>query len=185
MSRPIARPAPRRIGPRARGCIMFFEACRLRAYRCSAGKWTIGWGNTFYEDGRAVRAGDVITRERAEQLFENLLPAYERAVEAALQGAPASAAQFGALVSLGWNIGTGALRGSTLIRLHNAGQYAAAADQFPRWNRSAGQVTFGLVRRRAVERLLYLNDLDRFDEQLRLRRAGRDLEADRLAGVSR
>ena len=45
-----------------------FEGCRLKAYKCPAGIWTIGYGNTFYEDGMKVKEGDVITQERAESL---------------------------------------------------------------------------------------------------------------------
>lgn len=175
----------RRIGPRARASLHFFESFRERAYRCPAGIPTIGWGNTFYPDGRPVRMGDRVTRAEGDALFEAILPRFEDGVHRALHGAPATAAQFGGLVGLAWNVGIGAVAGSTLMRLHRAGQIAEAAAQFPRWNRSAGRVEHGLVRRRAVERLLYLNDLSRFDEALALYKAGRAAQADAMLGIAR
>ena len=50
--------------------IKSFEGCKLKAYQCSAMKWTIGYGNTFFEDGTPVVAGNAISQEKAEQLFE-------------------------------------------------------------------------------------------------------------------
>jgi len=50
-----------------------FEGCKLKAYKCPAGIWTIGYGNTQYENGKAVKEGDIITLERAEQLLEIIL----------------------------------------------------------------------------------------------------------------
>ena len=52
--------------------IQEFEGLRLSAYRCSAGVPTIGYGNTRYEDGKLVKMGDRITKERAESLFRLL-----------------------------------------------------------------------------------------------------------------
>jgi hypothetical protein len=69
---------------------------------------------------------------------------------------PVTSNQFSALVSLAYNVGIGALRGSTLLRLLNARDYAGAANQFPRWNRGGGRVLPGLVKRRAAERDLFL-----------------------------
>lgn len=175
----------KRIGPRATAAIQHFEGCALRAYRCPAGRWTIGWGNTYYEDGSPVRPGDSITRDRAEALFTAVVHQYERGAEAALQGSPATAAQFGALVSLGWNIGLAALGRSILMRMHRAGQIEAAAAQFERWRFAGGRPEFGLVRRRAVERRLYLNDLPGFDRALALYRDGQAGAADRFLGISR
>ena len=45
-----------------------FEGCRLKAYKCPANVWTIGFGNTFYENGEKVKEGDVITQQRADEL---------------------------------------------------------------------------------------------------------------------
>ncbi len=50
--------------------IKSFEGCKLKAYQCSAKKWTIGYGNTFFEDGTPVKIGDAITQDKAEKMFE-------------------------------------------------------------------------------------------------------------------
>jgi lysozyme len=54
--------------------IKSFEKCKLEAYRNDPKEpWTIGWGNTFYEDLAAVRRGDKITQSRADSLFGIIL----------------------------------------------------------------------------------------------------------------
>lgn len=70
--------------------------------------------------------------------------------------APLSQNQWDALMSFTYNLGAANLESSTLRRLLNAGNYAAAAEQFARWNKAGGQVLAGLVRRRAAERDLFL-----------------------------
>jgi lysozyme len=69
---------------------------------------------------------------------------------------PVDQMQFDALVSIFYNAGVEALSTSTLVRLLNARDYAGAAAQFPRWNKSNGMVLKGLQRRREAERLLFL-----------------------------
>jgi len=64
--------------------------------------------------------------------------------------------QFDALVSFVFNLGCGAFSGSTLLRLLNAGETAAAAQQFVRWDQAGGHVLEGLLRRREAERDLFL-----------------------------
>lgn len=61
-------------------------------------------------------------------------------------------------MSLAYNIGVSAFRGSTLLRLLNVSQYQAASDEFPRWNKAGGKVLPGLVKRRAAERALFLGE---------------------------
>ncbi|MCK2118973.1 lysozyme, partial [Pseudomonas juntendi] len=58
--------------------------------------------------------------------------------------------------SFTYNLGAANLESSTLRRLLNSGDYAGAADQFPRWNKAGGKVLAGLTRRRAAERDLFL-----------------------------
>jgi lysozyme len=65
--------------------------------------------------------------------------------------------QFDALVDFVFNVGAGNFRSSTLLRLLNAGNFAAAADQFSRWTQAAGKTMPGLVKRRAAERALFLS----------------------------
>lgn len=131
------------------------EGCRLRAYRCPAGVPTIGWGET---DG--VRMGMVWTQEEADRRFLSSLQDFTNQVQGMLTEY-ASQQQLGALVSLAYNIGTGALRKSTVLRQHNAGNPDAAARAFALWNKARvrGVLTElkGLTRRRASEAALYLS----------------------------
>ncbi|MBP8236036.1 MAG: lysozyme, partial [Rhizorhabdus sp.] len=53
-------------------------------------------------------------------------------------------------MSFAYNVGVGALRGSTLLRKLNAGDFAGAAEQFLVWNKAGGKVLAGLVKRRAA-----------------------------------
>ena len=50
-----------------------FEGCKLTAYKCPAGKWTIGWGSTFYMDGTPVREGDKITQADADIMLQKIV----------------------------------------------------------------------------------------------------------------
>ena len=130
------------------------EGLRLRAYLCPAGVWTIGRGTTVYPDGRKVRPGDKCTPEQADEYKAHDVARFERAVESIVR-VPLTGNQFSALVSFAYNCK--GWEGSTLIRMLNAGDYAGAANQFPRWNRGGGRVLPGLVKRRAAERDLFLS----------------------------
>ncbi|QAU22876.1 lysozyme [Dyella sp. M7H15-1] len=128
-----------------------FEGCRLTAYRCPVGIWTVGYGHT----GPDVHEGTVITQADADRLLsERLRKEFEPGVSAAVT-VPLEPDQFDALVSLAYNIGLGNLRSSTLLRKLNAGDYAGAAAQFDVWNKAGGSVLPGLVNRRSVERQLF------------------------------
>lgn len=131
------------------------EGLRLDAYLCPAGVPTIGYGHT----GPDVRLGDHVSEEEAEALLRDDLVAFSDGVDDLLtvdvEGNP-----FSALVCFAYNVGLEALRKSTLLRLANAGDVAAAADQFLRWNKAAGKVLPGLTQRRAAERLLFLTPGD-------------------------
>lgn len=129
-----------------------FEGLHLQPYLCPAGVPTIGYGATFYENGRRVSLKDpAITRERAEQLLQHqirtrFLPAARRLCP----GADTSG-RVGALIDFAFNLGEGNLAASTLRRKVNAGDWDEVAYQFMRWNRAGGVVLRGLTRRRAAE----------------------------------
>lgn len=143
------------INPATRSLIRRFEGCRLRAYQCSAKKWTIGWGNTFYEDGSSVKQGDVITQERADRLFVILLDQFAAQLRPLIT-ARVNDNQFGALLSFAYNAGVGAFRNSTLRRLVNTNRDSNLIRlEFAKWNRAGGQVLAGLTRRRTAEADLY------------------------------
>ena len=139
----------RTIGTSGLAIIKQFEGCKLTAYRCPAGKLTIGYGST----GPHVKAGMKISQDRAEALLGEDLKRFEAAVA---RNAPlATAGQFDAMVSLAFNIGTTAFAKSTLLRKHKAKDYAGAQAEFHRWNKADGKVLAGLVTRRAAEAKLY------------------------------
>jgi lysozyme len=139
----------RHIGPKGLALIKRNEGLRLKAYRCPAGIPTIGYGST----GAHVHMGMTITEEEAEALLRRDLERFERGVsEMAGEMTPG---QFSALVSFAFNLGIEALRKSTLLRKHLAGDYAGAALEFAKWNRGGGRVLPGLVTRRADEAELY------------------------------
>lgn len=131
------------------GLVKSFEGCELKAYLCPAGIWTIGYGRTTN-----VKRGDTCTQAQADAWLVQEYDAVEKKVKALVK-VSLTANQLGALVSFAYNVGTGALGSSTLLRLLNAGDYAGAADQFARWNKAAGRVLAGLSRRREAEAALF------------------------------
>ena len=126
------------------------------AYRCPAGIWTIGWGET---DG--VRPGDRCSKAQADAWLLEDLQERVRAVRDLCRREP-SPNELGALVVLAYNIGLAGLARSTVLRQHNAGNSQAAARAFALWNKAkdpaTGQlrVLDGLTSRRARESALYL-----------------------------
>jgi lysozyme len=127
------------------------EGCELTAYQDSVGVWTIGYGHT----GPDVSAGLRITQDQAEALLRQDLEKFQDGVDDLL-GADTSDNQFGAMVSLAFNIGLGHFKTSSVLREHNAGHTQTAADAFLLWNKAGGKELKGLTRRRAEERGLYL-----------------------------
>ena len=130
------------------------EGCRLKAYKCPAGVWTVGWGETDN-----VTARTTVSQEQADQLFLDSLLEYSARVRALCTVQPTEN-ELGALVSLAYNIGIDALAKSTPLRQHNAGDTQAAARAFALWNkarvRGMLQPLPGLTARRAAEAALYL-----------------------------
>jgi lysozyme len=115
-----------------------FEGFSGVAYLCSAKKATIGYGNTFWEDGTPVKIGDQISKERAETLLKHVVDNFSVAVEVDIK-IEVTQNQFDALVSLAYNIGLGAFKNSTLLRQLNRGNFVGASQEFLRWNKSNGK----------------------------------------------
>ena len=133
-----------------------YEGLVLDAYLCPAKVPTIGYGNTFYEDGSKVKMGDKITKERAIELFENILEKNFASQVKRLIKSRVTNNQFSALVSFAYNVGVGNLKRSTLLKLVNSNPNdPAIRQQFMRWNRAGGKVLLGLTRRRESEANLY------------------------------
>ncbi len=142
----------------AAGFISSFEGCRLSAYKCSAGVWTIGYGHT--ED---VKEGDTCTEEQANAwLIEDIRNT--QLLLAHYVNVPVSEGEFVALVSLAFNVGVSALMKSKLLRKLNSGDREGAAEEFLDFDLANGKRIAGLTRRRKEEHDLFL--LDSLEEQL-------------------
>lgn len=134
-----------------------FESFFAKPYLCPAGVPTIGYGTTYYMDGQKVKLTDAsITESAASALLANQLTGeYEPGVQH-LVTIELRQCEFDALVSFAYNCGIRALATSTLLRLLNAGDKFGASQQFALWNKGGGKVLAGLVRRREVERVMFL-----------------------------
>lgn len=148
----------KKTGQRGIDLIHSFESLKLDAYKDPGSKdglpITIGWGSTRDANGQPIKLGTRWTKEQADAQFARDL---EKAEARVRQLAPMTTqGQFDALVSFDYN--TGALHSSTLLKKHNAGDYAGAKAEFARWNKNDGRVMNGLIRRRADEAALYGSD---------------------------
>jgi lysozyme len=138
--------------------IKSFEGLKLKPYLCPANIATLGFGNTYYPDGTKVKLTDpAITQEKAEELLKFLVVTYEKAVDSFCRD-DISQSQFDALASFCYNVGTGNLQKSTLIKKVNANpQDPTIRAEFMKWNKAAGKVLLGLTRRRTAEANLYFS----------------------------
>lgn len=143
------------VSPQGVDLICGFEGLELKAYDDGVGVCTIGYGTTIYPHGKAVQYGDTCTIEQAKNYMQYDLRRFEQAVNAAVN-VPLNQNQFDALLSLSYNIGIGAFKNSTLLKLLNASDYHAASHQFDVWIKAGGKTVQGLVNRRAVEKTLFL-----------------------------
>jgi len=126
-----------------------FEGCRLEAYKCSAGVWTIGYGRTTN-----VEEGDTCTQEEAEKWLNEELVVYGAYVNDAVL-ITLEQNEFDALVAWTYNLGSTNLNNSTMLRVLNENQKEDVPHQMRRWNKANGKVLEGLVRRREAEALLF------------------------------
>lgn len=127
-----------------------FEGCKLEAYKCPAGIWTIGYGHT-----KGVKEGDRITQQEAIWLLRDDLRWVQNAIDKHVT-AKLNQGQYDALASFIFNVGEFAFASSTLLKKLNAGDYAGAANEFLRWTKAKGRELPGLVRRRQHEKELFL-----------------------------
>lgn len=136
-----------------------FEGLFLKPYLCPAGVPTIGYGATYYEDGRRVTLDDPpITVARAEELL--LWELRKVSAPAVMRLCPELFAwsvtqgqwrAFCAIVDFTFNLGSGRLQTSTLRRKLRALDWEAAKEQLMLWVRGGGRVLPGLVKRRQAE----------------------------------
>ena len=128
-----------------------FEGCKLEAYKCAAGVWTIGYGST-----KGVKKGDTLTQEEADKLLLHEMEEYEGYIND-LVDVNLKQNEFDALVSWVFNLGPANLKSSTLLKVLNSTHkdWNDIPTQIKRWNKAGGKVLQGLVRRREAEALLF------------------------------
>ena len=136
-----------------------FEGFVPHIYICPAGYPTIGYGHVVLEH-EIERFKDGITEEEAEELLKQDLLRRERRILPWIK-VVIHPWMLDAILSFVFNIGCWAFYSSTLRRKLNRGEFLGAADEFPRWVYSRGRKLRGLVRRRAAERELFLEGVER------------------------
>jgi len=135
----------------------------LKAYICPAGVWTIGIGTTIFPNGQRVKQGDEITESQAFDFLRFDLRTTQQLVDAFTTDL-VNQAQFDSLVSFAYNVGTNALKGSTLLKKVNINPNdPLIGKEFGKWVYAGGKILPGLVRRRKAESWLYLNGTLKFD----------------------
>lgn len=138
------------IGSQGINLIKSYEKCELSAYMPTPNDVpTIGWGHT-----KGVSMGDACTQEQADAWFLEDIAWVETCVNKAVT-ASINQNEFDALCSLCFNIGCGKFSGSTLVKELNLANYDGARERFHDWNKQAGKVLNGLVRRRGAEAALF------------------------------
>jgi len=153
-----AKAKPTKLSPNGAAFIGRFEGFRGAMYNDAAGHCTIGFGHLVHHGpingGESAEFKAGITRERALQLLQADAAIAAKCVATKVK-VPLSQAQFDALVSFTFNVGTGAFQDSTLLRMLNAGDYSAVPGQLERWSRAGGRVLQGLLNRRHAEGTLF------------------------------
>lgn len=136
--------------------IKYFEGLSLKPYLDAVNIPTIGFGNTYYPDGKKVTLQDKeITEEKAFEILEYIANKDFGSNINKVAKVQLNQNQFDALVSFAYNIGNGNFNSSTLLRWLNQGNYKEASMQLLRWDKSKGIVLNGLTKRRKAEKELF------------------------------
>ena len=135
-----------------------YEGFRAEPYKCPAGVPTIGYGATYYPDGKRVKMTDKpITEKQAADLLKQMVVPFEKAVDSYCIDT-INQNQFDALVSFAYNVGTNALKNSTLLKKLNVNANdPTIKDEFMKWVKACGRTLKGLVTRRKEESELYFS----------------------------
>lgn len=123
-----------------------FEGCRLTAYRCPAGVWTIGYGHTA-----GVKQGQKITQAQADEYLRQDLAKYEKNVEKYDSRYQWNQNEFDAMVSFAFNVGS-----IDKLTVNGSRSKAVIAEKILLYNKAGGRALAGLTRRRKAERDLFL-----------------------------
>lgn len=134
------------------------EGFKSKPYLCPANVPTIGFGATFYPDGRKVKLSDEpISEVIAEVILKKHLEKFEQYVDSYCTD-KLNQNQFDALVSFCFNLGPANLKSSTLLKKVNANPNdPTIKDEFMKWVRAGGRTLRGLVVRRTEEANLYFS----------------------------
>lgn len=132
-----------------------FEGFSPDPYLCPAGIWTIGYGHVMNHQERAAHMH--INVEKAHELLLGDVRISERCISNSVL-IDLEWFQFDALVSFVYNVGVGAFKRSTMLKLLNQNNIFASAAQFDRWIYANGVILRGLLHRRAAERALFENN---------------------------
>lgn len=132
------------------------EGLSLKPYLCPAKVPTIGYGNTYYQDGKKVTLLDnPITKEQAFEMFKEIADRFAKAVSQSVT-ADINQNQFNALVSFAYNVGVANLKKSTLLKLVNANpNNPQIKNEFLKWTKANGVLLNGLLKRRNDESSVY------------------------------
>lgn len=141
-----------RTGVEGVALIKKWEGLRTKAYKDGGGVWTIGYGHTSAAGGLKVTPGLVISAQQAEDLLKEDLEKFEARVNRWVK-VPLNQNQFDALVS--FDLNTGAIHNSTLLKKLNAGNYSAVPSELAKWVHDNGKLIPGLVNRRSDEARLW------------------------------
>jgi len=133
--------------------IKHFEGLSLKAYKCPAGVWTIGYGTTGVPE---ARLGVVISAARAEELLAIDVDKFSRQVWVLVSDVVINQRQMDALIAFAYNVGIGAFKTSTLLKKLLQKDYTGVSKEFLRWTKANGKELPGLVKRRRAESLLFL-----------------------------
>ena len=137
-----------------RGYMMIceFEGFSAKPYLCPAKLATIGYGNTFYRDGKKVTMVDLpITKIEAFDMFKDIADKFAKKVSACVK-TPINQNQFNSLVSFTYNVGVANFMNSTLLKRVNANHNDLdIRTQFLRWDKVGTKKLSGLTKRRIYE----------------------------------
>ena len=146
-----------KISDRGLDLIKHEEAFMSHPYLDEALVPTIGYGTTHYNGGRAVELGDTdISEETATMLLRDQIDRHYGKMVNHYVRVGITQNQYDALVSFAYNVGTGALRKSTLLKDINHKRFGAAANEFGKWVHAGGHVSRGLIARRKEEKQLFI-----------------------------
>ena len=135
-----------------------FEGLSLKPYLDAVNIPTIGYGSTYYRDGKKVTLNDKpISQDEANLLLEHIANKDFGDKINTLVKVELNQNQFDALVSFCYNLGIGNFKSSTLLKKINQADFKGASEEFIKWNKAGGKILDGLTRRRQKEKELFLS----------------------------